>query len=99
MLLSRNQGLQKTLVFDLLQGKGKMTTYWLLGEHVDRRQLTPAPSRNKNVSLYVVPNETGAWMNAVAVEKDSEGNKPIGGDETDVPLLSITSPSDQHSHA
>lgn len=91
------KGLQETLGLDLLQGKGKMITYWLLGEHVDRRQQTPAPLRDKNISLYAITNQSGTSMNAIG--KDSEDNKPIGGDEADVPLLSITSPSDQHSHA
>lgn len=74
-----------------------MTTYWLLGEHVDRRQSTPAPSRSRNVSLYAVTNQSGTSLNVTA--KDNAGNRAYESDEADVPLLSITSPTDQHSHA
>lgn len=74
-----------------------MTTYWLLGENAEKRQQTPAPLRSKNVLLYAVNQHSGTCMNVIGA--DSEGNIPFGEDEADVPLLSITSPSDQHSHA
>lgn len=92
----------------LLQGKGKMVTYWLSGERTstaNKFEPTPIPTRNKNVSLCSIPTdgrEAYALCNAKAlnITEDSatSGNQSRLRDEADVPLLSITSPPDGHSH-
>lgn len=90
------------------QGKGKMTTYWLNGERASTQpkfESTPIPARNRNVAVCAMPSDSReAYANAKALNTAMEGSMISSNysglrDEADVPLLSITSPPDAHSHA
>lgn len=85
-----------------------MTTYWLNGERTSiagKFEQTPIPTRNKNVSVCSIPTDgREAYdlysVKALNITEDSatSGNQSRLRDEADVPLLSITSAPDGHSH-
>lgn len=87
----------------LLQGKGKMVTYWLNGERKLKSPTktntnsipinTQTTTQNSNTHTEMSSNNSnGASLNVISSPHHS-------GDDSEIPLLSITSPPDYHYHS